>query len=156
MLRRASTAAAAIVMAVALAGCGLQVPTDPNGTLNRIQGSVLRAGASVDAGLVDVDDSAVSGPLPDLVNAFADRYDADVEWTVGSEESLVTALEKGSLDIVVGGITAETPWADRAGVTRGYLNIPGAGGREIVLLVPLGENRLLSELELVLDEELSP
>lgn len=156
-MRRRPWAAAAIVAAIAvLPGCGLQVPADPEGTLERVEGGVLRAGASPDAGLVRVTPTAVTGPLPDLVTAFAQHHDADVDWIVGSEETLVTGLENGTLDIAIGGMTAQTPWADRAGITRGYPGIEGADGRDIVLLVPLGENRMLSELERFLDRELSP
>lgn len=156
MLRsRLGRAAAIVAITAGLAGCGLQVPTDPDGSLDRIAGDVLHAGASAEAGLVEVDDGEVSGPLPDLVTTFAERWDARVEWTVGSEETLVTALEDGTIDIAVGGFTRESPWTDRAGMTRGFPGVAGADGREIVLLVPLGENRLLSELEMFLDDEVT-
>ncbi len=134
-----------------LTGCGIQLPTDPDGSLDRIQGAVLRAGASPEQGLVDIDGSDVSGRLAELVVDFAREHDAEVEWTVDSEETLVTGLEEGRLDVAIGGITSDTPWVDRVGVTRGYPGIPGAAGREVVLLVPMGENRLLSSLEAFLD-----
>lgn len=38
-------------------------------------------------------------------------------------------------------------------MTRGYPGIEGAGGRELVMLVPLGENAFLSALETYLDGE---
>lgn len=140
--------------ALALSGCTLSVPADPGGTLERVEGGVLRAGASVDDGLVSEEDGEVSGPLVDLVEEFAHTYRAKVRWTVGSEESLVAAVQRGELDIVVGGITSDTPWIDRTGASRGYPEIPQAGGRDIVMLVPLGENGFLFELESFLDEEL--
>ncbi|HET8928313.1 MAG TPA: hypothetical protein VFN24_10880, partial [Microbacterium sp.] len=99
----------------------------------------------------EIDGSDVSGPLPTLVTEFAREQGAEVEWTVGSEESLVVGLEEGRLDIAIGGMTADTPWTERVGVTRGYTDVPGAVGREVVLLLPMGENRLLSELETFLD-----
>lgn len=139
---------------MSLSGCGITVPTDPDGSLDRIEGGMLRAGASPETGLVEVDGQEVSGPLPDLVTAFAHDHDATVEWTVNSEESLVVDLEEGDLDVVVGGMTADSPWASRVGITRGYPDLPGANGRPVVLLVPLGENRLLSELEAFIDAQL--
>ena len=151
--RALATLALAAVGALGLAGCGIQIPSDPNGSFARIQGDVLRAGASPEAGLVVVEGAEVSGPLADLVTAFAEDNDARVDWTVGSEESLVTGLEEGDLDVAIGGMTADSPWADRAGMTRGYPDLPGAAGRSVVLLVPLGENRLLSELESFIDQE---
>ncbi|MGV9768061.1 hypothetical protein ACWDR7_01020 [Microbacterium sp. NPDC003461] len=145
--------AALLAAALSLPACGLSIPADPDGTLDRVSGGTLRAGASADPGLVEVRGGEPEGPLVDLVEEFADRIDADAEWTVASEESLVTGLEEGRLDLAVGGFTDATPWSDRGGLTRGYPGIPGADGRPIAVLVPLGENAMLAELEAFLDEE---
>lgn len=151
--RRAVFSAAALLLAISLSGCALTIPADPDGTLQSVTGSELRVGVSADPGLVETDRETPTGSIPDLVTGFADGIDAEVDWTNGSEETLVGMLERGDLDLVVGGFTADTPWVDRAGVTRGYPGIDGAEGREIVMLVPLGENAFLSELERYLDEE---
>lgn len=151
--RRASAAVIAVFAMLLVAGCGITVPTDPNGTLDSVTGSTLHAGASPEAGLVDTDGEQPQGPLVELVEDFAASIDARVEWTVAAEESLVRELEAGDLDLAVGGFTDQTPWSDRAGVTRGYSNIPGADDRKLVFLVPLGENAFLSSLETFLDEE---
>ncbi len=113
----------------------------------------MQVGVSPDEGLVDVEGPEPTGPLVDLAEDFAASLDTRIEWTVGSEETLVGELEAGELDLAVGGFTDQTPWSDRAGVTRGYQNIPGADGRSVIFLVPLGENAFLSELEAFLDEE---
>lgn len=141
-----------LLLTAMLAGCGLSVPADPDGTLHTVTGGELRVGVSPDPGLVSGDDPP-TGSIPDLVTGFADTLDAEVEWTVGSEETLVGMLERGQLDLVAGGITDQTPWLDRAGVSRGYTGIQGADGRSLVMLVPLGENAFLSEVERYLDEE---
>lgn len=114
---------------------------------------MLHVGTSPDGELVDVTRDAPSGTIVELVDRFADSIDARTEWTVASEETLVAKLEAGDLDLVAGGITPDTPWIDKAGVTRGYRGIEGADGRELVMLVPLGENAFLSKLERFLDEE---
>jgi ABC-type amino acid transport substrate-binding protein len=147
--------AACLAVGLTLSGCS-GVPSDPDGTLERVSGGVLRVGASPDDGLVQVIDHEVSGSEVELVEAFADDLNADVEWTVGGEENLVFDLKKGQLDLVIGGITDQTPWVDSAGVSRAYPGIPGSGGRQIVMLVPLGENRFLSTLERFLDSEVGP
>jgi ABC-type amino acid transport substrate-binding protein len=144
----------ALAMTAALTGCGITVPTDPDGTLQTVSGGELRVGVSSDAGLADASTDTPSGPLIDLVDTFAESLDADVEWTAGSEETLVVMLEEGDLDLVVGGLTDQTPWIDRVGVTRGYRDIEGADDRAIVMFVPLGENAFLTELEEFLDTEL--
>ena len=153
--RRQRTAgiAAGLTLCVALAGCGLTIPRDPDGTLDAVTGGELRVGTSPDGALVEVRNEVPSGSIVDLVDDFADSIRAEPEWTVASEETLVTMLEAGELDLIAGGITADTPWVDRAGVSRGYPGIDGAGGREIVMLVPLGENAFLTALETFLDEE---
>ncbi|MFJ5000027.1 hypothetical protein ACIP5T_17885 [Microbacterium sp. NPDC088619] len=152
-LRRAIASGAALLLAIGLSGCGLTIPADPDGTLESVTGSELRVGVSADPGLADTDRETPTGSLPDLASGFADSIDASIDWTQGSEETLVGMLERGDLDLVIGGFTADTPWVDKAGVTRGYPGIDGADGREIVMLVPLGENEFLSELERYLDEE---
>jgi ABC-type amino acid transport substrate-binding protein len=136
-----------------MTGCGVQVPVDPDGTYEQVVGGVLRVGASPDGELIRVDGGEVTGTEATLVEEFAASHDADVEWTISGEEQLVGHLERGELDLVVGAITDETPWVDRAGTTRAYTGIPGSGGIALVMLVPLGENRFLSELELFLDGE---
>ena len=155
-MRRLLTALATAMLAATLAGCGMSIPADPDGTLDRVSGGELRIGASPDPGLVDVESSTPSGPLPDLAEQFAATLDARAEWTVGSEETLVGMLEAGDLDLIIGGFTERTPWIDKAGITRGYSGIEGADGRKIVLLVPLGENAFLTDLERFLDKEVGP
>ena len=141
-------------LGVALAGCGLQVPADPDGTLDRVSGGTLRAGAIPNGELIRVDDGRVSGGEAELVEAFAESLDARVDWTEGSEEALVRELERGDLDLVVGGFTDATPWIDKAGVTRPYAEIVDEAGmrHKLVMLVPMGENAFLTELETFLSE----
>lgn len=138
---------------LALTACGISIPTDPEGSLDRVDGGVLRVGASPSDGLVDVDGDTVEGPLPDLMQKFAATRDASVEWTVGSEEDLVDALESGALDLAIGGMTDATPWTEKVSVTRAYDDLPGASGRSVVLLLPMGENALQSAVETFLDGE---
>lgn len=154
-MRRLLALVMLVLGAVVLAGCGVSIPADPDGTLDRVSGGVLRAGASPSDGLIDVDarTDAVSGPLAGVVEGFARSLGARVEWTVASEEELVDALETGRLDLAAGGITDATPWSDRVSVTRGFPGIPGSGGRPLVLLLPMGENALQSALETYLDGE---
>ena len=155
-LRRRGGIAGALIAAVlltVLSGCGLSVPTDPDGTLQSVSGGEMRVGVSPDPGLVSDDTDPPTGSIPDLVTGFADSIDADIDWTVASEETLVGMLERGDLDLVAGGFTDQTPWVDRAGVSRGYPGIDGADGLSLVMLVPLGENAVLSALERYLDRQ---
>lgn len=145
-----------------LSGCGLTMPRDPDGTLDRVRGEVVRVGVSEEPDLIeragaaetDASQDVATGPLAELVTGFAAEQEAEVEWSFGSEESLVRDLEARRIDLAVGGMTADTPWIERVGSTRGYAGIGRPGGPEIVLFVPAGENALLAELERFLDAEM--
>ena len=153
---RIALAAAALAASVStLTACGLEIPADPDGTLDRITGGELRVGASPSGDLVVVDGTDVDGALADLIEGFAREHDATAKWAVDSEEDLVADLEEGTLDLAIGGITAATPWTDRVSVTRGYPGIPDSGGADVAVLLPLGENGLQAALETYLDAEVS-
>ena len=136
-----------------LAGCGATIPSDPDGTLDRVRGGELRAGASASGQLVTVEGGEVGGALAELVEEFAETLDARVAWTTGSEEELVDGLESGDLDLAIGGMTERTPWTDRVAATRAYGSVPAADA-PVVVLLPMGENAWQAELESFLDEEL--
>lgn len=129
-----------------LAGCGLEIPTDPDGTLDRIRlGGLIRVGASPSRGWVDLSGGgAPQGREPSLVSGFADHLGADLKWTVAGEEHLVALLEDAAIDLAVGGFTEDNAWVDKVGLTRAYVG-------HHVMMVPLGENALQSELERWLD-----
>ncbi|WP_043361087.1 transporter substrate-binding domain-containing protein [Microbacterium testaceum] len=145
----------AALCALLLAGCGIRIPSDPQGTLDRVEGGVLRAGISPNGDFVQVDGAQPSGSEIDALTAFAGSVDAEVEWTVGSEEALVRGLENGDLDVVAGGLTDDTPWTDKAGMTRPYgeVTLDDGSTARIVMLVPLGENAFVSRLETFLTAE---
>lgn len=137
------------VSCAALTGCGLAIPADPDGTLERVSGGTLEVGASPNGGFVRVGDDAPEGSEVQLVRELAERLEAGIDWTVGSEEALVRALERGELDLVIGGLTDATPWSERAGMTRPYGEFVDDDGatHKLVMLVPMGENAFLSEVE---------
>lgn len=153
--RRTALAALAGATLLGLAACTSSgYPADPEGTLDRISGGTLRAGVVHHLPHVDASGPGPTGPEPDLIRSFAAAHDARVEWTVSGEEALMTALEKGDVDLVAGGLTSDSPWTSQAGLTRGYTEATGPDGEPVTLVmaVPPGENQLLSALEAHLDE----
>lgn len=148
-----------VVAALLLAGCGSLVPTDfpadPDGTLDRVRdGGVLRVGASPRPGWIEVGDGPPAGREAGLATGFADHLSAEVEWTVAGEEELVRLLEDGEIDLAVGGFTDTNAWVDKVGLTRAYAEVEVAGTTEAhVMMVPMGENALQSELERWLDTQ---
>lgn len=147
-------AALLLVSALLLSGCGLSIPTDPDGTLDHVRSSgVLRVGASPRPDWVELGDGPPGGREPDLVSAFAEDNGAEVEWTVAGEEEIVSLLEEGEIDLAVGGFTDANAWVDKVGLTRPYVEVDAGGSTEAhVMMVPMGENALQSELERWLDE----
>src|SRR5687767_518503 len=74
-------------------------PEDPEGTLDRVRGGTVRVGLTEHDPWTLVDGPA--GVEVELVERFAERLDATIEWTDGSEQEMFGALEAGSLDLVI-------------------------------------------------------
>ena len=110
--------AALALLAVATAGCG--IPRDPESTLDRVRGGTLRAGITASEPWTTLEGGRPGGVEVALVERFAQELGARVEWVDGSEADLIGALEMRELDLVVGGLTAATPWQTRAAITRSY------------------------------------
>jgi ABC-type amino acid transport substrate-binding protein len=137
----------AVPALVFLVGCGM--PYDPGGTLDRVRGGTLRAGVSVNEPWTRLEGGQPAGVEVTLLREFADGLGARVEWVVKSESELMQALERRELDVVVGGLTYDTPWKERVGLTGSYLTADGPRGRRVehVMAVPPGENGWLLSLE---------
>ena len=118
---RGRLAAALTAVAVAaLTGC--QVPQDPDGTLDIVRDGTMRVGVTESDPWVDLaDPDDPRGVEPELIRRFAERLNAEIEWIDGSEEELMGALKEGQLDLVVGGLTKQTPWKKEAALTWSYL-----------------------------------
>ena len=128
-----------------LATACTDMPKDPEGTLERARGGVLRAGAAPAHPWVVVSpDGAPSGPEVELVEAFARSIDARVEWRVAGADELLRALEKRELDVVVAGLTTKSPWSTHVGSTRPWRK---DGSEQRVLAVAPGENATLFALD---------
>ncbi|SKF62346.1 Uncharacterised protein [Mycobacteroides abscessus subsp. abscessus] len=155
------------MLAAGLAGCS-GYPRDPDDTLTRIlREGVVRIGVAPAEPWTLVGDAALDGaetvaeadgvPLAGievaLAAAFAEHLEVQPQWVVDGENGLVERVELGQLDLVVAGLTSDTPWSKKIGVTRGYAQALDGHGKKKkhVMGVPLGENAFLSELERFLD-----
>ena len=139
-----------VIRAVALAGCSLSIPSDPDGTLERVTGGELRVGVSPSPPWTETDGPGdPEGTEVDLVEEFADGLGARVVWTEGGEADLVSALERGELDLVIAGFTDTTPWTSIGSMTQPYAESTNEEGKTAkhVMLAPMGENAFLVELE---------
>ena len=98
--------AAALALVLPLAACG-NYPRDPNGTLDRVRNS-----RSFSVGLAaPLDKSAPE------VGVFLDRLGRELAATPqaidGDAETLLTQLEEGKIDLVIGQFEKKSPWLDR-------------------------------------------
>lgn len=133
--------------------CGATIPSDPHGTLDRVRDGVLRVGVAASPPWTELpqgaDTAEPTGVEVELVERFADELDARVEWVTGGEADMITELEEGRVDLVIAGLTADTPWTAKAAATRPYTTVLDARGRseQHVMAVRLGENAFLVALE---------
>ena len=112
-----------------VAGCATP-PEDPEGTLDRVRGGTMRVGITENDPWTLLD--GPSGVEVELVERFAEQLDADIEWTDGSEQDLFGALEAGSIDLVIGGLTSTNPYSKHATFTHPFHTSTVADG------IPLG------------------
>ena len=81
----------------------------------------MRAGISHNPPWVDAATAEPSGIEADLMRDFAASLQSRVDWARGSESELLAALKAGALDIVLGGLTDDSPWLSELGATRPYV-----------------------------------
>jgi hypothetical protein len=126
-----------------------------DGSLERITSGTLRVGLSVNPPWTEVDPSGEpNGSEVDLVDGFARHVEASVDFEVHGESRLVELMDLGELDLLIGGLTEDSPWIDTMALTRPYANVPAPDGgiQKMVIGVRAGENALLVALERYLAE----
>lgn len=108
-----------MVTSICLSAC--DIPRDPERTLAEVSGGTLRVGLSVNDPWTTIEKGDPSGIEVELVERLAERLAAEIEWTEGAEQELMSALELRELDLVIGGLTSESPWSAQATFTHPYL-----------------------------------
>lgn len=120
-------------------------PDDPQNTLQNVTNGVLKVGYSENPPwVIDANDMA-EGAEAELIHNFAEEYNAKIQWIKGTEQELFEKLEKKEIDLIIAGITTETPWKEKKiSLTRPYLK---EGKTKHVMAVKQGENRFQTALE---------
>lgn len=96
------------------------LPRDPKDTLHHVQGGRLRVGLVERPPWVIRTNGEPAGAEVELIRRFAHEISATPEWHWGSEQTHMEALKEFELDLVVGGITDQTPWYKEVGLTSPY------------------------------------
>jgi hypothetical protein len=126
-----------------VAACGL-MPRDVEGTLDRVEGSrVIRVGLF---------QGSLAGPNRARAAAWLYRLSratgARPQFATGAAEPLLSRLQAGELDLVIGEVALDSPWVDEVAVIEPLVTHE-AGGRTIGLspIARSGENRWIMLLE---------
>jgi polar amino acid transport system substrate-binding protein len=107
------------VVCLCAAGCG-DLPRDPKETLSHARGGSLRVGLVENPPWVVRTAGEPAGAEVELVREFARELGATPEWHWGGEQRHMEALEHYQLDLLVGGLTNDTPWSKYVGLTSPY------------------------------------
>lgn len=114
------------VIAAGTLGCG--VPRDPEKTLERVTGGVMRVGITESDPWTVLAGPEPSGVEVELVKELARTLDARIEWIEGSSAEIFEALEVREIDLAIGGFTSQNPWVGKVGFTHPYLTTPAVVG----------------------------
>jgi polar amino acid transport system substrate-binding protein len=108
------------IVCVCCVGCS-NLPRDPKQTLQRVQSAGrLRVGLVEHPPWVVRTGGEPAGAEVVLARQFAQELGATPEWHWGGEQQHMEALEHYQLDLVVGGMTEDTPWSKYVGLTSPY------------------------------------
>jgi polar amino acid transport system substrate-binding protein len=143
-MRSSSLRPTGIVVLLVAVACGL--PRDPDGTLDRVRGGVVRVGIAQSPPWVIVTPGGAEGVEATLAKAIADSLGASIEWIRKSESELLTDLEERKLDLVLAGLTDDSPWKTKVALTKPVYEDPGTKKKH-VMAAPPGENAWLVFVE---------
>jgi polar amino acid transport system substrate-binding protein len=90
------------------------------------------------------------GPEPLFVENLARDLGARVQWVRGPEATLLKALHERELDLVIGGLTDDSPWQTEVALTRPYAS---KDKDHFVIAASPGENAWLVHVERALEHQ---
>ena len=131
-----------------------QLPRDPGGTLERVEGGTMRAGFVPNPPWVlePGNTGQVGGIEGTLAQRLAVQVGASVTWIPGTESQHLENLKHGRIDLLIAGLTDQSPVAREAGMTRPYYSEAGDPPARHLLVAPPGENAWIMRVERSLAE----
>jgi polar amino acid transport system substrate-binding protein len=96
------------------------LPRDPEQTLEHVKGGRMRVALVEHPPWVVRTNGEPAGAEVELVRELAKELGAKPEWHWGGEQQQLEALERYELDLVIGGLTDDTPWSKTIGLTSPY------------------------------------
>lgn len=129
----------ALLLAASLAACS-DIPRDAEGSLKRI-----REEKSFRVGLISGSDDR-EGRGRRLIEAAAAEAGATPQVTTDAAEHLLTRLEEGEIDLVVGAMAKKSPWASKVHASKPLSPAAEKDPVSLVALARNGENAWISLL----------
>lgn len=145
-----------VVMFLSLLFSCHQYPKDPEKTWEKVKNNLLLVGYSENPPWVvespeGTARQSVGGIEVQLIEEFAARQNAEIQWIKNSENELFQDLIDRKLHIVITGLTTDTPWKkEKIGITRPFFR---ESSKKHVMAVQEGENAFLIQLEKFLLEK---
>jgi len=133
------TGTLALLLAASLAACS-DIPKDSEGSLDQI-----REQKSFRVGLIAGSDDG-EGRGRRLIEAVAAEAGARPQVTAGAAEHLLTQLEDGEIDLVVGTMAKKSPWALKVHASKPLSPAAENDPVSLVALARNGENAWISLL----------
>lgn len=101
------------------------------------------------------DGQAATGIEADLIKAFAERHNLNVQWSFASQLQAVEWLQMRQADVAIAGFEHKSPIEKKAALSQPYVKAKGIDHdpAEHVMAVMPGESRLLFELDRFLLED---
>lgn len=128
-----------IVCLAMVVGCDL--PRDPENTLNRVRGDILKIGTTSATGLSDARERAV-------LNAFAEKVGAEIRLHHEELHALVKQIERGEIHLIAGRLPKNTPFSKHLGLSAPVSKLRRKNKIvDTVFGVRPGENAFLYELD---------
>ena len=99
----------------------IHFPKDAEKTLDKVSNGTIRVGFTHAEPWVYPSATGAQGIEAAIVTSFAKTLNAKVDWVEGTEEQLYNALKRNEINILIGGITDQTPWKKKVGLTKPYI-----------------------------------
>lgn len=132
----------ALFAALTLAACD-RLPTDPDGTLDRVQSERRFRVGLIATGGTPADRRLESAFLARIARSTGARPAVKQ----GASEPLLLDLEDGGLDLVIGPLSSESPWVERVALLEPLGAVPGPHEVQVTPIARNGENRWIMLLE---------
>lgn len=120
------------------------LPRDPKETLRQVHSRPIRVGTVENPPWVVRNGAEPAGVEVELIRNFASQLGTTVEWHSGGEQQQLEALGDYQLDVVVGGLTDQTPWSKYVALTSPYFEEESSNH---VIAVPPGENGFVKRMD---------